>query len=155
MATQSARALLFSIPLSSSPASQSLNKGSGVSCACSRRSDPSLNECCNTLLAMPCRSSPVCRWTPSQACSSRLAPAPAAHRLRHPRQPWAHASGCSAPAEGAPAPLSVFASPAQLWVSKLLLAGIKRIKFASVSSTESCWRKGVIRKNIAIDTDGA
>lgn len=37
----------------------------------------------------------------------------------------------------------------------MLLAGIKRIEFASASSTESCWRKCVIRNNITIDTDSA
>ena len=141
----SAWALLFCVPLSSTPVSQSPYKGSEGAAPAVKGLTPA------RLGAATRQGSPVRRQTLSQACSSRLAPAPAAHGLWHQRQPWA----CTAPAEGAPALLSAFVWPAQLWLSKLLLAAIKQIEFASASSTESCWRKGGIRNNMAIEADGA
>lgn len=90
----SAWLLLFPSPLCSSPASQSLSRGSGVSCACSGRSD---------LLGQPglqVDPKPNLQLPPSSGS--------AAHRLQHPWQPRARASGGSAPAEGAPTLLPVF-----------------------------------------------
>lgn len=88
----SAWVLLFSGPLCSSPVSQSLNKGSGASCACSGRSD---------LMGQP-----GLQVDPKPSLQLPPGSGPAAHR--HPWQPQACASGCSAPAEGAPTLLPVF-----------------------------------------------